>query len=102
MKKMTTLLMVLLFAFAGMALAVPANKTITFENSKGPVLFSGKVHKDAGFKCKDCHNKEMFPKMKKGTVDMKMKDIYAGEYCGKCHNGDKAFAARKNCSRCHK
>jgi c(7)-type cytochrome triheme protein len=102
MKKMTVVLTVLLFCIASVALAVPANKTITFDKAKmGPVEFSGKIHKDAGFKCKDCHNKEMFPKMKKGTVEIKMKEIYAGKYCGKCHNGERAFAAKKNCKRCH-
>jgi len=103
MKKVTVILTVLLFCIATIALAVPANKTITFDKAKmGPVEFSGKVHKDAGFKCKDCHNQEMFPKMKKGgTVDIKMKEIYAGKYCGKCHNGERAFAAKKSCKHCH-
>ena len=103
MGKTSVFLMVLVFCFATLAAAVPANKTITFDKAKmGPVVFSGKIHKDAGFKCKDCHNKEMFPKMKKGTVEIKMKEIYAGKQCGKCHNGDVAFAAKKSCKRCHK
>jgi len=103
MKKISISLMVFMFCFATLAAAVPANKVITFDKSKfGAVEFSGKIHKDAGFKCKDCHNKEMFPKMKKGTVEIKMKEIYAGKQCGKCHDGSKAFAAKKNCKRCHK
>ena len=103
MKRMTVFLVGLIFGVATVALAVPANKTITFDQSKmGPVEFSGKIHKEAGFKCKSCHNKDMFPKMKKGTVEITMKDIYAGKYCGKCHNGDVAFAAKKSCKRCHK
>ena len=103
MKRVTVVLAVLLFCVATVALAVPANKAIIFDKAKmGPVEFSGKIHKDAGFKCKACHNEEMFPKMKKGTVEIKMKEIYAGKYCGKCHNGEQAFAAKKNCKRCHK
>jgi c(7)-type cytochrome triheme protein len=103
MKKITLLLSVFVLCAVTAAIAVPANKTISFDKSKmGAVEFSGKVHKEAGFKCKDCHNKELFPKMKKGTVEISMKEIYAGKYCGKCHNGDQAFAAKKNCKRCHK
>jgi len=102
MKKTVVLLFGLILCAVTFALAVPANKTIVFDKAgMGPVEFSGKIHKDAGFKCKDCHNKGMFPKMKKGTVEIKMKDIYAGRLCGKCHNGDRAFAAKKSCKRCH-
>lgn len=102
MKKIMLLLSILVFCAATAVMAVPPNKTLTFDKSPmGTVTFSGKIHKDAGFKCKDCHNKEMFPKMKKGTVEIKMDKIYAGELCGKCHNGTKAFAAKKNCKRCH-
>jgi len=102
MKKTILFLSVLIFCAAAVATAVPPNKTLTFDKaSMGPVEFSGKVHKDAGIGCKECHNKGMFPKMKQGTVEIKMKKIYAGELCGKCHNGTRAFAAKKNCKRCH-
>ena len=102
MKKMMLLLSVLIFCVVTAAIAVPPSKTLSFEKSSmGPVAFSGKVHKAAGFSCKDCHNKEMFPKMKQGTVTITMDKIYAGEFCGKCHNGTVAFAAKKSCKRCH-
>ncbi len=39
--------------------------------------------------------------MKKGSVEITMDKIYAGELCGKCHNGDRAFEAKKSCNRCH-
>jgi len=84
------------------ALAVPPGRTLDFDKSNlGNVVFSGTVHKDAGISCKECHNKDVFPKMKKGTVEITMKDIYAGKYCGVCHNGERAFAAKKSCKRCH-
>lgn len=103
MKKITLLLTILVLGAVTAAIAVPPGKTLTFDKSPmGAVTFSGKIHKEAGFKCKSCHNKEMFPKMKKGTVEITMKEIYAGKYCGKCHNGDVAFAAKKSCKRCHK
>jgi len=38
--------------------------------------------------------------MKAGTADIKMADIFAGNYCGKCHNGEVAFAPT-TCDRCH-
>ncbi len=102
MKKMILFLSILVFCAASVATAVPKNKTLVFDKSStGSVTFSGKIHKDAGISCKECHNKEMFPKMKQGTVEIKMKKIYAGELCGKCHNGTRAFAAKKNCKRCH-
>ncbi|WP_029912551.1 c(7)-type cytochrome triheme domain-containing protein [Pelobacter seleniigenes] len=103
MKKLTLLLVVLVLGAVTAALAVPPGKTLTFDKSPmGPVVFSGTVHKDAGVSCKECHNPEMFPKMKQGTVEITMAKIYAGELCGKCHNGTRAFEAKKNCTRCHK
>ncbi len=103
MKKLTLLLVVLVLGAVTAALAVPPGKTLTFDKSPmGPVVFSGTIHKDAGVSCKECHNPEMFPKMKQGTVEITMAKIYAGELCGKCHNGTRAFEAKKNCTRCHK
>ncbi|SDZ77234.1 c(7)-type cytochrome triheme domain-containing protein [Desulfuromusa kysingii] len=102
MKKITLLLSVLILCGVTAAIAVPPGKTLTFDKSSlGPVTFSGTVHKDAGFSCKDCHNKQMFPKMKQGTVEITMDKIYAGELCGQCHNGTVAFEAKKSCSSCH-
>ncbi len=103
MKKLTLLLVVLVLGAVTAALAVPPGKTLTFDKSPmGAVVFSGTIHKDAGVSCKECHNPEMFPKMKQGTVEITMAKIYAGELCGKCHNGTRAFEAKKNCTRCHK
>jgi c(7)-type cytochrome triheme protein len=67
----------------------------------GVVKFDGTLHKEAGNVCKDCHNAEMFPKMKQGTVAITMDQIYAGKLCGVCHNGNRAFDAQGNCARCH-
>lgn len=103
MKKWFVLLTVIMFVGSSIAVAVPGKKTLTFDKSpQGVVTFDGTIHKEAGMKCKDCHNKEMFPKMKKGTVTITMNDIYASKLCGVCHNGSKAFDAKTNCDRCHK
>jgi len=103
MRKMLVLLAAALFVCSTVALAVPPGKTLEFSKSPmGKVIFSGKIHGDAGVKCAECHNPETFPKMKFGTVDIKMDAIYAGKLCGKCHNGTRAFAAKTSCNRCHK
>ena len=102
MKKMLLLLLVLSLCAVTAAIAVPAGKTLEFSKSPmGTVTFSGQVHKDAGIKCNECHNKDMFPKMKQGTVAITMAQIYEGKLCGACHNGQRAFEAKTNCNRCH-
>ena len=103
MKKLIVLALIVLFASSSIALAVGKKKTLEFsKSSMGVVTFDGTIHKEAGLKCKECHNKDMFPKMKQGTVSITMEEIYAGKLCGVCHNGTKAFEAKANCNRCHK
>lgn len=100
-KTIVLALTVLLFT-AVAALAVTSGMVLEFsDNPMGKVVFDGKVHKEAGLVCKDCHNKEMFPAMKQGTVKITMEDIYAGRLCGVCHNGERAFGTAGNCDRCH-
>jgi len=101
--KVMVLAVVLVFVLSSFALAVTVGKELVFDKSPmGKVTFSGKVHAEKGFKCNDCHNPEMFPKMKKGTTTIKMADIYAGKLCGKCHDGKTAFKAMGSCDKCHK
>ncbi len=100
--KKTVIFVVLLVvvAFAGSALAVPAGKTVEYAGGgAGKVVFDGKTH--AGSKCNDCHTK-IFP-MKKGGV-YTMADMNAGKNCGECHNGTKAFKTSDaaECAKCHK
>jgi c(7)-type cytochrome triheme protein len=104
MRKILTLVVVaLMVAAAGMAFAVPAGKSLSFDKSPmGAVTFDGNAHAQAGLNCQACHNADLFSKMKQGSVEIKMADIYAGKQCGACHNGTKAFKAMGNCGRCHK
>ncbi|MCK4910172.1 MAG: cytochrome c3 family protein [Thermodesulfovibrionales bacterium] len=104
MKKGVILIFVVtMVALAALAFAVPAGKTLTYEGKgMGKVTFSGDVHANAGLSCNKCHNKDMFAMMKHGAAKFKMADIYAGKYCGACHNGSQAFAPAGNCARCHK
>jgi c(7)-type cytochrome triheme protein len=102
MQKVLCLIAATLLLSSAVALAVPAKKTLEFNKSPmGTVIFDGTIHKEAGAKCKECHNSEMFPKMKMGTVTITMDEIYAGNLCGVCHNGKRAFDAKGDCTRCH-
>ena len=82
--------------------AVGPGKILEFSgNDAGAVIFDGTTHQSAGIKCADCHNPDTFPKMKKGTVKITMADLYAGRFCGKCHDGKNGFSIKENCDRCH-
>jgi len=77
---------------------------ITFNppNAK-PVIFSHEKHvTEKGLKCTGCHY-QIF-QMAKGSYKMEMSKITKGDFCGKCHDGQKAFGVKeqKNCVRCHK
>ena len=100
MRKLTILVVVLVaVAFVSAAFAVPPGKDLTLEASMGAVTFSGKVHKDAGLGCADCHSKIF--KMKAGSFKMSVAD-HGDKFCGTCHNGEKAFNTKGNCAKCHK
>lgn len=104
-KFLTTLLTAsILLLFISSALAVPPGKTVEWEATGGPgkVVFDGKLHLDKGLKCFNCHTKIF--KMRKFSTRMKMNDMFAGKYCGVCHNGTRAFKVDDptNCSKCHK
>lgn len=67
------------------------------------VLFSHKVHiSDKALKCTSCHY-HVF-QMSKDSKKMDMSKMTKGDFCGKCHNGQKSFDVKdaKNCSKCHK
>lgn len=74
----------------------------TPKNTK-PVTFSHEHHvKNKGIKCTGCHY-QIF-QMAQGSYKMDMAKITKGDFCGKCHNGQKSFdvKATDNCTRCHK
>ena len=57
MKKLIVFGLIVLFASSSVALAVGNKKTLEFTKSAmGTVVFDGTVHKEAGLKCKECHN----------------------------------------------
>jgi c(7)-type cytochrome triheme protein len=68
-----------------------------------PVIFSHAKHvTEKGLKCTGCHY-QIF-QMQQGSYKMDMEKINKGDFCGKCHNGQKSFDVKdqKNCTRCHK
>ncbi|HUJ85744.1 MAG TPA: cytochrome c3 family protein [Burkholderiales bacterium] len=90
-------------AFSASAIAVPPGMTVEFAGGPmGKVVFSGKIHADAGVKCNECHTKIF--QMKKGADKITMAAIGEGKFCGTCHNGQRAFKANDpaNCTKCHK
>jgi c(7)-type cytochrome triheme protein len=76
---------------------VPAAPIVYKPKDAEPVSFGHEKH-TAKFKCTDCHD-AIWP-MKKGSVKMTMDQLYAGKYCGTCHNEKKAFAST-DCAKCH-
>lgn len=64
----------------------------------GNVTFAHEFHTQI-FGCDQCHPGTFA--MKRSQGKMKMDAMYAGKYCGVCHNGEKAFPST-DCARCHK
>lgn len=102
---MTALLIAVVFAFMGTAMATAPGKTLDYPGgAMGKVTFDGKTHADAGGKCMDCHP-ALFGEMKPdGVTNIKitMDDHVPGKYCGVCHDGTKAFDQKPDCAKCHK
>lgn len=63
-----------------------------------PVDFNHSFHGMA-FNCDTCHNEPWT--MEAHATPMNMNQMYQGQFCGSCHNGQAAFAATA-CARCHK
>ena len=106
MKKPAVLFAVALsLVLSGSALAQKVgggDLTLTPKNAK-PVVCSHKKHvTEHGLKCTGCHY-QIFA-MAQGSYKMNMDKITKGDFCGKCHNGGKAFDVKdkKNCTRCHR
>ncbi|HWR59251.1 MAG TPA: c(7)-type cytochrome triheme domain-containing protein [Thermodesulfovibrionales bacterium] len=74
-------------------------KNLLYKGGKfGDVTFSHEFHTQL-FACKQCHP-GIFG-MKKTENKMPMDSMYAGKYCGSCHNAQSAFSSSE-CRKCHK
>jgi c(7)-type cytochrome triheme protein len=79
-------------------------ETVVFNRPVKGVVFGHKEHVDMGLNCASCHDKAF--EMRKGAAEenpakFTMEAMYAGKYCGVCHNGNIAYAASTRCTSCH-
>lgn len=100
-----SVLVLLCFAFPVSAIAqkVGGGDLSFSPKGTGKVIFSHEKHvNDKGLKCTGCHY-HVF-QMTQGSYKMDMSKITKGDFCGKCHNGQKSFDVKdtKNCDKCHK
>jgi len=97
------LLVCLAIPVVAMAQKVGGGDLTFTPKGSAPVVFSHQIHVSSkGLKCSGCHY-HVF-QMTKGSYKMDMSKITKGDFCGKCHNGQKAFDVKDkvNCGRCHK
>ena len=81
----------------------PAAPIIWEKPVKG-VEFNHKIHTmGAGLGCDDCHDKlfEQESGAAEKKDDFTMAKMYQGGFCGACHDGQTAFAAKTRCTACH-
>ncbi len=105
MKTIVTVVLLVCALITGVAVAQKVGGgDLTFSpKNSGKVLFSHERHvADKGLKCTGCHY-HVF-QMTQGSYKMDMSKITKGDFCGKCHNGQKSFDVKdaKNCDKCHK
>lgn len=90
-----------LLVAASTAMAVVGGGDVTMKNKGGDVVFSHEAHVEgAGLDCRACHA-DLYTSSRQHKK-VSMKEMQKGKSCGACHNGNKAFSAKENCSNCHK
>jgi c(7)-type cytochrome triheme protein len=90
---------VLATGLAGLAQAVPPGFSLIFDGQgEGEVVFEGEVHSGTGMYCADCHM-SVFDVSRASQITRR--DHNREIYCFTCHNGEIAFAPRRNCTTCH-
>ena len=91
---------VLLAAWSGgLVWAVPPGLTVEFDgNGEGKVTFAGARHTGKGMHCSNCHMDVFYVSR---SSQITRADHKRKVFCFACHDGERAFAARKNCERCH-
>jgi c(7)-type cytochrome triheme protein len=68
----------------------------------GMVVFKHESHVSyKGFKCSDCHYQTF--QMGGTSYKIEMSALTKGAFCGKCHDGKRAFDVKdaNSCKRCH-
>lgn len=83
----------------GSAWAVPPGLTVEFDgNGEGKVIFAGAKHTGTGMHCSNCHMEVFYVSR---SAQITQADHKRKNFCFVCHDGEKAFASKKNCDRCH-
>jgi len=115
---MITILVLAMFSFVAISASnQPAEEQEPYdEDTYGPeapivwtkpvkaVIFNHKTHTmDNDLDCESCHDDlfEMEAGVAQEEEDFNMESLYAGNYCGACHDGDTAFASDTRCTACH-
>jgi c(7)-type cytochrome triheme protein len=81
------------------AWAVPPGLAIEFDgNGEGKVTFEGTRHTGPGMHCSNCHMEVFYVSR---SAPITRADHKRRQFCFVCHDGERAFAARSNCDRCH-
>jgi c(7)-type cytochrome triheme protein len=111
---LTVVAAVMLFGFFAVPeltlakMKIPEDFTMTATGDQPHVVFSHTYHVETQkLKCSNCHTK-LF-QMKQGKTaekkgELTMAAMREGQFCGACHNGEKAFSVKvedKNCAKCH-
>jgi len=77
------------------------DKVIYDVAATGQVAFSHYNHLEAvGKDCPTCHN-AVFNIVRSKNPRSTMADMEKGKSCGACHNGNRAFNVKDDCSACH-
>jgi c(7)-type cytochrome triheme protein len=66
----------------------------------GKAIFRHKANDMKKLDCAECHDKVYTDVKHHEKRDMEQ--IIAGESCGTCHNGKRAFTVTGNCNACHR
>jgi len=103
MKFSLTILMLLLLALPAVLFASWEKSLVDIQTAAtGVVTFNHDNHFEAlgSKKCPTCHN-GIFNRNRAKNPDFTMADMEQGKACGACHNGEKAFDVKEDCSACH-
>ncbi len=98
-----TLVILFCLAIPGNASAVGGGDLTFAPINALPVVFSHDKHvTEKGLKCVACHYATF--QMARGSNKMDMAGLSQGNFCGTCHNAQKAFDVKNpnNCKRCHR
>ena len=75
------------------------------EDSPGPVTFNHTSHVDwSQPNCTRCHTQQ-FKILKVHQVSSSppaKRDLHSKQYCGACHDGEKTFSVKEDCTLCHR